>query len=123
VSHHLVTTPPTITVCGTCHAPVLAAVVGGLERHVDPATLTADGQLHAARAGLALFVLRGSTLYRLTAEHVRADPGGTVLAEHTHHPIPDRFVDGGHMAAAICLVARLLGATSVVAEANDAPPF
>jgi hypothetical protein len=46
-----------------------------------------------------------------------------VLADHTQHPIPDRFVDGSHMAAAIRLVARLLGATSVAAEANNAPPF
>jgi hypothetical protein len=119
---HLITTPPTLTVCGTCHTPVLAALVGGLERHVDTAALTPDGELQALRHGLATFELRGEVLARRSVEHIRAGATGAVLAEHSHHPIPDRFVDGSRMAAAIGLVVRLLGATPVAAEANDAPP-
>jgi hypothetical protein len=121
---HLITTRPGLTLCNQCCRPVLAAVVGGLERHVDTAALTPDGELQALRHGLATFELRGEVLARRSVEHIRAGATGAVLAEHSHFAIPDRFVDGSRMAAAIGLVARLLGATPVVAEANDAPaPF
>lgn len=122
MSDHLITTPPGLTVCTKCHTPVLAATIGGLDRHVDPAALTPEGQLRAAERGLALFLLRGDRLYRLTAEHVMASGAAmTVMPEHTCRPVPDRFIDGVHMEAAIFLVTNLLGATAVDTEAT--PPY
>jgi hypothetical protein len=122
MSDHLITTAPTITVCAQCHAPVLAAVVGGLERHVDTAALNPVGELQALTAGLPTFELRGGLLMRRTVEHIRAGATGPVLAEHSHHAIPDRFIDQTAMATALRLVSRLLGATPVDTEANDTPP-
>lgn len=122
MSDHLITTPPTLTICGTCSAPLLAAVVTGLERHIDPTPLTPVGELQALMARIPTFELRGSVLMRRTVEHITAGARGCVLAEHTHRPIPDQFIDRSHMAVAMRLVARLLGTPPVVAELHHTPP-
>lgn len=121
MADHLITTRPGLTVCGRCRVPVLAAVIGGLDRHVDPVALNREGVHQASRGGLAVFALRGDTLYRLPRTDVTAD-ALTVMPEHIcNRPVPDRFVSAAHMEAAIHLVTRLLGAQAVVTE--DTPPY
>lgn len=122
MSDHLITTAPGLTDCAQCHKPVLAATVDGLDRHIDPVTLNGDGMTQAAFGGVALFLQRGTMLYRLTAHHVMGSQPLTVMPEHRCGvTVPYRFIDADHMSAAIALVRLLLGATPVPAEAT--PPY
>lgn len=118
---HLITEPPTATTCTRCRQPVLAATVGGLDRHVDPTAVTQAGELAALLASLASFEVRGNLIVHRTVWMIRADAQGPVLVEHTCRPIPDCYVDPVAMAAAVALVARLLDATPV--DTGDTPPF
>jgi hypothetical protein len=122
MADHLITTKPGLTDCNRCHTPVLAATVGGLDRHIDPVTLNVGGMLAALSGGVALFLQRGTLIYTLDPEHVGSGQPLTVLPEHVcGRDVPDRFIDPDHMSAAIALVQLLLGATPVPAEAT--PPY
>jgi hypothetical protein len=126
MSDHLITTAPSLTMCSTCQRPVLAAVIGGIERHVEPEAINHQGQLVAADNGLALFLLRGNYVYALTVEHIAGGQPLTVLVQHTCRPIPERFLDRGgvQMELATALVIKLLGATAVdTGVVSTTPPF
>lgn len=124
MSDHLITRPPGITTCGECRTTMLAATIGGLDRHVDPVALNTDGMLAAARAGIPLFLQRGSLLYTLAPEHIAAGEPLVVMPAHTcGRPAPHRFIDADRMVAAVALVTLLLGGTPVPVEVNNTPPF
>lgn len=118
---HFITTAPSLTTCIHCSQTMLAATVGGLDRHVDTATLTEVGELQALLAGRPTYDLAGERLIRRTVERIRDGDRAAVLAEHNCTPTPDEFIDGAHMTAAIWLVTNLLGAQPL--PADDAPPF
>lgn len=118
---HFITTSPTVTTCHRCRRPVLAATVTGLDRHVDLATLTAEGELMALLERRATYELRGERLIRRTTLHIgngeRACP---VLADHACKPVPEHLVDHVWDEVAVALARRLLGAAPVL---PDNPPF
>lgn len=80
---HLITTTPSLTACHRCRLPLLAATVGGLDRHIDPQPLQQAGELAALLAGRTTYDLRGELLIRRTRWRIA---GGRrdlpVLAEH-----------------------------------------
>lgn len=124
---HLITTKPSAITCRTCQRPILAATVGGLDRHVDPTPLTPPGELAALLEGRPTYDLSGPLadhLIRRNVHRIRAARIRPVVAEHTCRP-PDRaHVDHTHLEAAVFLVQRLLGADVVTVDgSSDVPPF
>lgn len=119
---HLITTTPTATTCRHCRRPILAATIGGLDRHLDLVQLTPAGELAALLAGRATFTLRGDLLARRTVHHIRGGSPTPVLPEHA---CPG--VDPTHVAAdqaAVTALLRRLHNTHQLEEATDArPPF
>lgn len=125
---YLITTSPSLTVCRKCRHRVLAATVGGIDRHVDPVPLNALGEFRALVSGVVTYELRGDFLFRRTKAHISAgvgSPEASVLPAHTCYMIPDTMIDHSHMDRAIRLCQQLLG-TEVIPGFNDdeqAPPF
>lgn len=123
---HLITTSPSLITCPICHRPVLAATVGGLDRHVDPATLNDSGELAAVLEGRATYFLATEDyLVRRTVEHIRgASVQRPVVADHTCRSVDPRHVDEAWTQYAVALISHLLGG-SVIPAGDDGgtPPF
>lgn len=123
-----ITLAVSLTRCSRCEGTptVLAAVIDGLERRLDPLPLSLDGLAKASATGRWVAVM---SPYSLLAHRARpghwwlAPPGGrppTLLAEHDH--------DAGQLpydpALASDLLARLLPEDArPAANPNDPPPF
>lgn len=123
---HLITTAPSLIKCPRCHRPVLAATVGGIDRHVDTATLNPTGELAALLAGRSSFELHGEVLVRRGPEKIRAGhPGAPVLADHSCDPVPDSHVEHAWTAAAMALVIQAVGGVVVGGDrtSSTTPPF
>jgi hypothetical protein len=125
---HLITTRPGLIHCRTCRRPVLAATVGGLDRHIDPVPLTEPGELAALLAGRPTYDLAGSMadhLIRRTVHHIRAGARRLpVVALHDCAPPDPAHVDHTHLEKAAALVRRLLGGEEITTGDPDAPaPF
>jgi hypothetical protein len=104
---------------------VLAATVGGLDRHVDPVPLNDLGELQAVLRGVRTYELHSEILVRRGVERIRKGslPSIPVLPEHTHHPVPGHLTDHRHLAQAILLCKKLLGATVLPGSPDyDGPP-
>lgn len=121
---HLITTAPSLTKCRRCHRQVLAATVGGLDRHVDTATLNDAGELAALLSGLATYALVAEDyLSRRSVVAISAGPPKRpVLADHACRVIPEHHIAHEWTAAAKALLTVTLGAT-VDAIDNDSIPF
>lgn len=121
----MITTAPSLITCRRCHRPVLAATVGGLDRHVDTATLNDVGELAALIEGRTTYALvTEDYLSRRSAHDIAVGPAKRpVLADHTCAPTPDHHVDHAWTLAAQALLSRVLGVTVPTAGASDAPPY
>lgn len=124
---HFITTRPTLIDCQTCHRPQLAATVGGLDRHVDPAPLTAAGELAALLDGRATYHLAGPLtdhLIRRTVHHIRGgDRTRPVVADHVCAPPVAAHIDPAQLAVCAALVRRLAGHLEPDGGLPDRPPF
>jgi hypothetical protein len=113
---HFITTAPSPIDCPSCRRPILAATVGGLDRHVDPTPLNPAGELAALLTGRATYDLAGARrdhLIRRNVHRIGAATGLPVLADHTCTPPTPGHVDQ----------ARLEAAEGPVVAADDRPPF
>lgn len=121
---HLITTAPSLTKCRSCNRQMLAATIGGVDRHVDTATMNDVGELAALVEGRATFALvTHDYLVRRTVHHISAGTGQRpVLAEHTCRPTPDHHIDHAWTLAALAMLQSALGAR-VIADLGDTPPF
>jgi hypothetical protein len=121
---HLITTAPSLTKCRYCKAPVLAVTVGGLDFHVDTATLNEMGELAALVSGRRTFAyVAQDYLARRTVMHISAGPAERpVLAEHACGPTPDAYIDPLWSQVAVALTSALLGAT-VIGDLSSEPPY
>lgn len=122
------TLAPRVTTCVRCttRPPVLAAVINGIDRHIDPLPLSATGLTAALSTGRVLFVANPGgppMVHRATPGHgwitgYRADHRPLLLAEH-HHDVPaldhDVQLAGG-------LLARFMPVSPVSVYDID-PPF
>lgn len=121
---HFITTSPNAIACAHCRRPILAATVGGLDRHIDPAALTPAGELTALLARRTTYDLNGDHLIRRTVHRIAAGRPHPVVADHTCTPTDPDHLDHTHLQAAIDLVRQLLGAHPVTTNGDtDAPPF
>lgn len=122
---HLITTAPSLTVCRRCKRPVLAATVGGIDRHVDTATLNDVGELAALIEGRATYALVAHDyLSRRTVHDISAGaPKHPVLADHVCKEIPDHHIEHAWTLAAKALAISALGATIPGAGDDVACPF
>lgn len=122
-----ITLAMTVTTCSQCPAPttLLAAVIDGLERRLDPLPLSLEGLAAASAAGRWVAVVSPYTLlaHRAKPGHWWLTPPGgglpTLLAEHDHEAGPlahDR-------ALARALLARLLPEEQRPRPADAPPPF
>lgn len=120
----LITTSPSLITCRRCNRPVLAATVGGLDRHVDTATLNDVGELAALVEGRATYSLVAEDyLSRRSVHDIAAGPAKRpVLAEHSCTPTPDHHVNHAWTLVAQALLSSVLGVT-VPTGANVTPPF
>lgn len=121
---HLITTRPTVTRCAGCRRTILAATIGGIDRHIEPTTLNDVGELAALVAGKATYDQRSELILRRGAERLRQPrhPHVPVLADHDCTVVPEEHVDQSHMYLAMALVATKLGAT-LVSDTGGPPPF
>lgn len=123
---YLITESPGLTKCYKCGQPVLAAVVGGLERKIDPAALNEIGELVVLLSGRKTFELRRDLLVRRTADKIRAgrSSGAPVMAEHACKPIPEKHVDHECMDTATALIIEAVGGVIVTSnKSSNDPPF
>ena len=121
---HLITTAPSLIQCQTCHRPVLAATVGGLDRHIDTACLNPAGELAALLSGRSTYEMRNDMLVRRGPEKIRAgSPGAPVLAEHSCAPVPENHIEHAWTAAAVATVIQAVGGVVVGDTASFTPPF
>jgi hypothetical protein len=121
---HLITTRPTVTRCGRCRRTILAATIGGIDRHIEPTTLNDLGELAALVAGKTTYDQRSELIIRRGVDKLRQPrhPHVPVLADHDCQPVPEEYVDQSHMYLAMALVATKLGAT-LVSDTAQRPPF
>jgi len=130
----LITTVPSLTICRRvvdhrngriCKRTVLAATVGGLDRHVDTATLNDVGELAALIDGRATYaVVAADYLSRRTVHDISAGaPKRPVLADHNCQEIPDHHIDHAWTLAAQALLQNALGATVPTAGDDVACPY
>ncbi len=120
---HLITTSPNLITCKQCGTAVMAATIGGIDRHVDFDTLNELGELAALLEGRRTFEVSGSLLIRRDVTHIKAGRSNLpVVAEHAHKRTPAEHVDQSHQEAAVKLLKRLMGAT-VIADNITTPPF
>lgn len=120
----LITTAPNLVDCRHCGRPLLAATVGGLDRHVDPAPLTDAGELAALLAGRATYDLAGINrdhLIRRSVHRIHATGRHPVLADHDCAGPDPAHVDHTWLEVASGLVRRLLG--GVETTDDDRPPY
>lgn len=133
-SPYLITTTPSLTTCRRvvdhrtgrmCNRKVLAVTVGGLDRHVDTATLNDTGELAALLEGRSTYLLTAQDyLVRRTATAIRsAPPKRPVLADHTCREVPDHHVEHAWTLAALALLSSALGVTVTGTGDADQPPF
>lgn len=119
----LITTAPSLTVCRACNRLVLAATVGGLDRHVDTATLTEAGELSALLEGRATYQLvTEDYLVRRNVHHIRAETQRPVLADHDCKETPDHLIEHAWSLAAKALIMAALGGTIPAESDGDSPP-
>ena len=121
---HLITTAPSLTKCRKCNRPVLAATIGGLDRHVDTATLNDVGELAALVSGRRTFgLVTADYLVPRTVHHISAGPAHhPVLAEHGCTHIPEEHIEHAWTLAAQALIFSALGATVPVDGATPSTP-
>lgn len=119
----LITTAPSLINCYRCKRLVMAATVGGMDVHVDTATLNEIGELAALVSGRRTYhLVTRDYLVRRTAHHISTGQvRSPVLAEHACDPIPDHHVDHAWTLNAHALLYDRLGAT--VARIGATPPF
>jgi hypothetical protein len=123
---YLITTSPSLINCSKCRAPVMAATVAGLDRHIDTACLTQLGELEVLMAGRDTFNLNGDRLSVRNPEKIRAgNYTHPVMAEHRcGSPIPREHIDPAWLEAATAIVVQACGGVIV---GNDKiafqPPF
>lgn len=122
---YLITTAPSLIQCQTCDRPVLAATVGGLDRHIDTACLNPAGELAALLQGRPTFELHNDRLIRRGAEKIRAGrTGHPVMAEHSCDPVPNHHIEHAWTAAAMATVIHAVGGVVVGDTASyTTPPF
>lgn len=120
-----ITLAMTVTRCDRCSTPLLAAVIDGFARRLDPLPLSMDGLAAAASGGRWVAVV---SPYSLLANRAApghwwlAPPGGarpTLLAEHDHGA--GQLPYDTHLASA--LLARLLPADARPVDTTTPPPF
>lgn len=121
---HFITTEPSLITC-RCGQPILAATVGGLDKHIDPTPLTEAGELAALLTGRSTYDLAGARrdhLIRRDIHRIHAGRQHPVLAEHRcgAGPAPGH-VDHAHLQTATDLVRRLLGGQVITTDDN--PPY
>lgn len=124
---HFITTRPTLVDCRACGRPQLAVTVGGLDRHIDPAPLTAAGELAALLAGRATYNLAGPLsdhLIRRTVHHIHGrDRTVPVVADHGCTPPDSSHVDQRRLELCAALVRRLAGHDDAEQQLPNRPPF
>ncbi len=117
------TEAPGLILCKSCGRPILAVLVKGLDRHIDTAALTQEGELFALLTGRATFEIRGDVIYRRSPEKIatgeRKQP---VLAEHNCTPIPEAHIDVSWSQAAASIIMGAIGAT-LISDTTVTPPF
>lgn len=128
----LITTAPSLTVCrkvvnrsgAMCKRPVLAATIGGIDHHVDTATLNDLGELAVLSEGRPTYgLVTHDYLSRRTTHDILAGPAKhPVLAEHACKEIPDHHIEHAWTLAAQALIYSALGAT-VPYVGERTPPF
>jgi hypothetical protein len=116
---YMITTSPSVTTCTRCKkGPVLAATVDGFDQHIDPTTLSWQGELRALMEGLATYEMHGDLLIRRTPLRIeKGSWNGPVLADHAcRQRWAEHERDDAVIAQAIGLISRLLGVTAVLPE-------
>lgn len=120
-----ITLAPSVTRCYRCpgEVTVLAAVIDGMERKLDPLPLSMQGLEAAAASGRWVAVM---SPHSLLAHHARPghwwlSTGGwpTLLAEHAHGMTPLPF----DPELATRLLTRFLPADAQVSDPDAPPPF
>ena len=122
----LITTAPSLITCRRCKQPVLAATVGGMDVHVDTATLNDVGELAALIEGRTTYELvTADYLVRRSTHHISAGPAKhPVLATHSCAPTPEHHVNHAWTLAAQALLSTALGLTvSPDGASDDDPPY
>jgi hypothetical protein len=120
-----ITLAMTVTTCHRCQTVLLASVIDGVERRLDPLPLSMDGLAAAAAGGRWVAVVSPHTLlaHRAKPGHWWLTPptGGppTLLAEHVHGAA--QLAHDPALASA--LLARLLPADARPADPDAPPPF
>jgi hypothetical protein len=122
---YLITTSPSMTTCSMCHRPVLAATIGGLDRHVDLAALNDHGELVALLSGCQTYELHGDELVPRSPGMIAKATASPVLASHRHGiEVPADQIDVAVSARAVVLIVTALGGVVVGKSDRDAtPPF
>lgn len=120
-----ITLAASLTQCHRCDdQPVLAAVIDGIERRLDPLPLSMDGLASAVSTGRWVAVMSPFSLlaHRAKPGHWWLTPPGgrppTLLAEHVHHT--DLLPHDPQLAPS--LLARYLP-DAVQTDPNEPPPF
>ena len=83
MSRFLISTQVEAELCPRCRQLVLVGWVEGLHTRVDPAPLTARGELDALLAGKWTYALVRHELNLRDAAQIAAAKAATVLADHT----------------------------------------
>lgn len=122
IGPYLITTSPSVTACSGCNMPIFAATVGGIDRHIDPTCLSWQGELVALMEGQRTYELHAELLMYRNVERIQDGTWtGAVLADHRCGRVwTTQQRDDTVMHVAMDLLARLLGATSLV---PDEPKF
>lgn len=125
---YLITTSPSMTVCSSCHATVVAVTVAGFDRHIDLAALNDAGELVALLSGCQTYELVGDELMKRNAAMIAKPRTRPVLADHrcaAGRPlaIPVEQTDPETMAKAVVQVVAALGGQVVTGRDRSEPPF
>jgi hypothetical protein len=108
---HFISTRPTCRPCANCHRLLLTGIDEGLPYRVDPAPLTALGELSARLTGRRSYALVASWLAHRTAGRIRMDGSRgrpIVFADHRcRTPPAARDLDAQHAPAIGRLIAAL----------------
>lgn len=122
---YLITTSPSLTECMVCGRPVLAATVGGLDKHIDTATLSDTGELVALLSRCKTYELHGDELVERSAARIGStEQHAPVLADHRCGRItPVNEISAKWSAQAAALIVRALGGMIVGRAGSEDPPF
>jgi hypothetical protein len=108
-----------------CARPVLAATIGGLDKHVDTATLNETGELIALLSGCRTYELHGDELVQRSAGRIgSSEQTAPVVADHRCGRItPINEIDAKWSAVAAAMIVRALGGMIVGRPGSDEAPF